>query len=105
MKFFALRSILAAQHGNREFTEMARGNGDGAAQRDFQHGQRIPQTVKPHGREAKRGQMLLEINADAAEKNALAADVGLVGKSRRIKGDQRHIVPLRNQLRRQRVVT
>ena len=49
--------------------------------------------------------MLLEIHADAAEKDAFAADVGLIGESRRIERDQRHVVTLRDQFRRQRVVT
>ena len=56
------------------------------------------------GRLAEERDVLLQVDADAAEQHLLAADVGLVGIGRRVERQQRHVVAAAQQLDRQRVV-
>src|SRR5687768_14099934 len=48
--------------------------------------------------------MLLQVDADAAEQHAIATDVRLVGRCRRVDRHERHVVAARDQLTRERVV-
>src|SRR5215475_98686 len=48
--------------------------------------------------------MLFQVDADAAEESLLAADIRLIGQRRRIKRQQRDIVPLVDQFSGERVV-
>src|SRR5205809_4515233 len=49
-------------------------------------------------------ELLLQVNVDAAEEDALQADVGLVGAGRRIRRNEEGVVPHRDEARDQRVV-
>src|SRR5690242_17349093 len=83
---------------------MPRAHRDRAARRGLQYRPGIPEPVEPCRREAEGREVLLQVYADAAEKYALGADVRLVGEGRGIERQQRDVVPLRDQLRCQRVV-
>src|SRR5205085_3059155 len=100
VKFFALASVLTAQHRDSQLTQMPRADGNGAACSGLQGRVGVPETVHPRRREPQRRKMLLEINTDAAEKYFFAADVRLVRQRRRIERDENHVVSLGHQLRR-----
>src|SRR5262249_35637061 len=65
---------------------------------------RIEQAVEQPGSMAKKGELLLQIDVDAAEKDALLADIRLVGRDRCIRRNEQRIVALALQLGDERVV-
>ena len=78
--------------------------GSRAATRSRMNARRVPQPVEQRGVCRNSGDVLLQVDADAAEEHAAAADVRLVGQRRRVDGQQRDVVAARHQLGGQRVV-
>src|SRR5262249_39623971 len=62
------------------------------------------QAIEEPGRMAKQTEFLLQINVDAAQEDALVADVRLIGAQRRVGGDKERIVSLTDEGGRQGVV-
>jgi hypothetical protein len=78
--------VLAAQRRDRERAELPGIDRDRTAGERLDHIRRVYQTIEEPRRLAEHRHVLFEINADAAEEHLrLAADVGFVGKRRRIK--------------------
>src|SRR5215216_2687825 len=75
-----------------------------AARGELERELRVPQPVEQARRVAEEGRVLFEVDADAAEEDAPAADVRLVRQRRRVERHEHNVVPARQQLRRQRVV-
>src|SRR4030095_13616572 len=65
---------------------------------------RAPQPVEQARRVAEERRVLFEVDADAAEEDAPAADVRLVGQGRRVERAQQDVMAARQKLRRQRVI-
>src|SRR5207247_7933507 len=76
----------------------------GEARRPAQQARRIDYVVEEPRCMTKERRFLLQIDVDAAEEDALLADVVLVGADRRVERDKQGVVPRSGQSGRQGVV-
>ena len=101
---FAKDAVGALEHRDREVAEQPR------IGRDRPIGERLMTRGESSSRSRNRGilrksgELLLEVDADAAKQHLGPAHVRLVGQQRGVEGQQRHVVAARDQLGGQRVV-
>src|SRR5207248_1274876 len=89
---FTLKSVLALEDGNGQRAQLRRLRPDGEARHPAQQAARVPETVEEPRGAPEQGQLLLEVHVDAAQENALRADVLLVGTDRRVGGDEQGVM-------------
>src|SRR5262249_56490663 len=64
----------------------------------------VEQAVEGPGSVAEQGELLLQVDVDAAEEDALLADVRLVGADGGVRRDQQDVVALADEFRSKSVV-
>ena len=75
----ALLARAALEHGDGQVAEVFGARADGEARHPAQHRGEVEEAIDEPGRVAEQGELLLEVDVDAAEEDALLADVLLVG--------------------------
>ena len=103
VELLALVPVRALEHRHRQPAELP-GVGLHAARDEPQQPRRLPEPVEQPRGPAEQGDVLLQVDADAAEEDALLADVLLVGPGRRVEGQEGDLVPAAGEGRRQCVV-
>ena len=105
VELLLLMAVFALEHRDRHLAQHPRVGLHRPAGEGLDDRRRVPQPVEQPRRVAQKRDVLVEVDADAAEQHRVAAaDVGLVGQRGRVDGHQRDVVPPAQQLRRQRVV-
>ena len=103
VELLALMPVRAIEHRHGQPAELT-GVGLHAPRDELEQPRRLPQPVEQPRRPAEERDVLLQVDADAAEEDPLPADVLLVGAGRRVEGQQGDVVPAPGQGRRERVV-
>src|SRR5579875_19450 len=93
----ALMTVFAFENRDGQIAEVRRFCFDGEARYPAQQGPGVKQTIDEPRCMAKETDFLLKIDVNAAEKNALAADIRLIGAEGGIRGHQERIVSLADE--------
>ncbi len=97
-------AAVPLEHRNRQLAEHRRIRRERPRRERVDHPPRVPQPIEKARRAPEKRRVLLQVDADAAEQDALAADVRFVGIRRRVEREQRHLVAAAEQFDRERVV-
>ena len=104
VELLAQHAAIAFEHRDSHIAEQLRIGGNGPACERADDARRVPDPIEKPRRPAEERHVLLQVDADAAEQHALAADVGLVGIRWCVQRQERDVVAARQKLHRQRVV-
>ena len=91
---FTLFAVFALEHGDGQVAQVFGPRLDGESRHPAQQRRGVEEAVEEPGRMAEQAPFLLQIDVDAAEEDALLADVFLVGADRRVAGDEQGVVAL-----------
>ena len=88
----ALLAVFALEHGDGQVAQVLGLRLDGEARHPAQQPRGVEQAVEEPGRVAEQAELLLQVDVDAAEEDALLADVLLVGADGRVGRDEQRVV-------------
>ena len=90
-QFLALPAVFAAQHRDRHVAPVLGPDTHAAAGCPIEQPRPVEKAIEKPGRVPEYGRVLLQIDVDAAESDAIDGDVFFVGPQRRVERGQQHV--------------